>query len=64
MENSANPEMIGLLFNHGFQGFLMTDWAGIVVPNASAAVHAGTSLEMPTGYMYKYLPDFISNAAP
>jgi beta-glucosidase len=50
LENSANAETIGLLFADGFLGFLMTDWAGIVVPNASAAAWAGTSVEMPVGY--------------
>ena len=49
LENSANGETIGYLFEAGFEGFLMTDWAGIVVPNASAAAWAGTSVEMPRG---------------
>jgi beta-glucosidase len=63
LENSANPETIGYLFDSGFQGFLMTDWAGIVIPNASAAVFAGTSVEMPKGIQYQYLPDFIANGS-
>lgn len=41
----------------------MTDWAGIVVPNASAAVWAGTSVEMPKGYQYQFLPLFIANGS-
>ena len=62
LENSADKETIDLLFvDHGFQGFMVTDWAGIVVPNASAAALAGTSVEMPRGIQYQYLPLFIAN---
>ena len=50
VENSANADTLRLLFDAGFEGFFMTDWAGIVVPNASAAAWAGTSVEMPRGY--------------
>ena len=32
-----------------------------MVPNASAAALAGTSVEMPRGYQYQYLKDFIAN---
>ena len=60
-ENSANQYTINALFNAGFQGFLMTDWAGIMVPNASAAAIAGTSVEMPKGYQYQYLPEYLAN---
>ena len=63
IENSANAETIGYLFDAGFEGFMMTDWAGIVVPNASAAAWAGTSVEMPKGYQYQYLPQFIANGS-
>ena len=63
LENSANPETLGLLFQAGFQGFVMTDWAGIVVQNASAAAWAGTSVEMPRGFQYQYLPAFIANGS-
>ena len=37
------------------------DWAGIMVPNASAAAVAGTSVEMPRGFQYQYLADFLAN---
>jgi beta-glucosidase len=63
LENSANAETMGLLFEAGFEGFFMTDWAGIVVPNASAAAWAGTSVEMPRGYQYEFLPLFIANGS-
>ena len=63
LENSANAETIGYLFDAGFEGFLMTDWAGIVVPNASAAAWAGASVEMPRGYQYQFLPAFIANGS-
>ena len=63
LENSANGETIGDLFDSGFEGFLMTDWAGIVIPNASAAAWAGTSVEMPRGFQYQYLPEFIANGS-
>lgn len=61
LENSANEYTINALFNSGFLGFLMTDWAGIMVPNASAAALAGTSVEMPIGYQYQYLPEYLAN---
>ena len=41
----------------------MTDWAGINLNNASAAAWAGTSVEMPRGYQYQYLPQFIANGS-
>lgn len=64
-ENSANTHTLTdfLLNQTGFLGFMMTDWAGIRVPNASAAAHAGTSVEMPQGYQYQYLPEFIANGS-
>ena len=61
LENSANSETLNFLFDYGFEGWFCTDWAGIVVPNASAAALAGTSVEMPRGYQYQYLPEFIAN---
>lgn len=63
LENSANPYTTGMLFDAGFQGWLVTDWAGIVVRNASAAAFAGTSVEMPRGYQYQFLPQFIANGS-
>ena len=61
-ENSANNHSLGALFAElGFDGFCMTDWAGIMVPNAGAAALAGTSVEMPRGYQYQYLPAYIAN---
>jgi beta-glucosidase len=63
LENSANPETIGYLFDAGFEGFLMTDWAGIVTNNVTAAVFAGTSVEMPRGIQYKHLPQLIANGS-
>ena len=63
LENSANAATLGILFDAGFEGWFVTDWAGIMVPNASAAALAGTSVEMPTGYQYQYLPQFIANGS-
>lgn len=65
IENSANTYTLdSLLFQElGFLGFVMTDWAGIVVQNASAAANAGTSVEMPRGYQYQYLPEFVANGS-
>jgi beta-glucosidase len=63
LENSANPQTLSLLFDAGFEGFFVTDWAGIVVPNASAAVLAGTSVEMPRGYQFQYIPEYLANGS-
>eukprot|EP00047_Mylnosiga_fluctuans_P022023 m.112178 g.112178 ORF g.112178 m.112178 type:complete len:658 (+) comp9107_c0_seq2:268-2241(+) len=63
-ENSASTATLSHIFETaGFQGFCMTDWAGINLPNASAAAWAGTSVEMPRGYQYQYLPQFIANGS-
>lgn len=64
VENSADAHTLGILFGEfGFEGAVMTDWAGIRVPNASAAAFAGTTTEMPTGSQYQYLPQFIANGS-